>query len=147
MLLFLIGLSVAILGVVLLLNTLNSVFLLVFTLGLLISVISAFRPLSGWETPKMIKQYHLLPIIDNTNIYAIQDNNGNVMYKYKDYITGIKCISSRERMNTIIEEINENQIPVLKKSKVKPRRTLWAFPILSEKHVDVLCIPKGGIIR
>lgn len=147
MLLFLIGLAVTVLGAILVLNTLNSAFLLVFTFGLLISVISAFQPLSGWAEPKTISEYALEPLIPGTNVYIIRDKKGNVMYKSIESTQGEVFVKLQSKECNMILEIGKGETPVLKKSKVKPKRSLWAFPILSEKHIDVLCVPKDGILK
>jgi len=145
MLLFIIGLSITIVSVVLLLNTLNVLFLLMFAIGMCITIISAFQPLSGWGTPVTMQEYELLPIISDTNIYVIKDKNGNIMYKYTKQ--GTEIIESQCYVCTMLKELEEPQKPVLKKSKVNPKRTLWSFPILSCKYVDVLCVPKDGIVK
>ncbi len=147
MLLFLIGLAIAVMGAILVLNTLNSIFLIVFLIGLLISTISAFQPLSGWGEPKTMEEYELLPLIPGTDTFVIQDRRGNVMYKYLEKEVKLELIKSQNYYCSIIEEIESGKKPVLKKSKVNPKRSLWAFPILSLKYVDVLCVPKTGVVK
>ena len=147
MLLFFIGVVIIISSAVMLLKTFNAIFLLLFMVGLLVSIISAFVPLSGWTEPKTISEHVLEPLFTGTQIYVVKDKKGNVMYKSIESSQGEVFVKLQSKECNVIQDISKDEIPVLKKSKVKPKVSLWAFPILSDKYIDVLCVPKDGILK
>ena len=144
MLLF-IGLIIALGSIKLVLQTLNMFFLLCMLIGMGIIVISRQRPISGWSEPEILEEKELLPLMPDSNYYACEDEDGNVIYR--DVLDGKQILKSKLRSFIEYEELKLGDIPKMKKAKLTPKMSLWAFPLPYDKHITILCVPKDSIIK
>ena len=144
MLLLIIGFAIGALGVKLTFACEEFAYILLFMVGLVITVICTNQPLSGWVRGKTIKEYRLVPLIEKTHIYVIYSGDGNYMYRYVDEYGKemIKCSSIAE---TFID-IEGNREPTFVICEKKAKKTLWAFPIGCTKWQNILYIPKDSVI-
>jgi len=139
------GLVIAAAGVILCLNYLQFAYILLFVIGISISVISMQTTSAGWKRGKTIEKYSLVPLIENTNIYAIYSEDGIYMYRYVDeYGKGIIKCSSIDKTFVDIEGNKETTFVIC---EMKARKSLWVFPIGCSKWQNILYIPKDGLVE
>lgn len=145
MITFVIGLIIAAVGVILCLNYLQFAYILLFTIGIVVSVISMQTTSAGWRRGKTIEEHTLIPLIENTNIYVIYSEDGNYMYRYVDEYGKeiIKCSS----IDKTFVDIEGNKEPTFVICEMKARKSLWVFPIGCSKWQNILYIPKDGLVE
>lgn len=135
------GLLIAAGGVYGVMETYKLAFLLLYVIGLGVVVVPTFQPLSGWEYCKCLNQYDLIPLIPNSECYVVQDRDGNLMYKFKDE-NGNEIIKHSTFVDTIYDNENVSDKPVLKEVQLKAKKSLWSLPIFcSKKEQYVIKIP------
>jgi len=145
MLTLIIGMLISVCGVYGVAATYNLAFLLLYVIGLSAIVITLFQPLAGFEKEECIKTYYLVPLIPNSEHYVIEDNKGNLMYKYKNQ-NDEEVIRCSTFADTNYGTGGIKDTPILKEIVLKPKKNLWSLPIFcSRKTQYVLEFPGDKI--
>lgn len=145
MLTLIIGLFIVACGIYGIYITCNFVFVLLYVLGLCGVVITLLQPLAGWDSGECVKTYDLMPLLPNFDCYVIQDNHGNLMYKYKDE-NEEAVIRHSTLIDTCYDMGKINDKIVLKEMLLKPKKNLWCLPILCSKKTQyIIKLPKDKI--
>lgn len=145
MLTLIVGLAVIGAGLYGVFTTFNMVWLLLYVIGIGMVVIPLFQPLSGWKDIEIVNRYDLLPLTPNSNYYVMEDDKGNLMYRYKDR-EDKEIVQYSTLLNTDFSSGNIENKVVLREGKIKPKRTLWAFPIFCSSKIHyVIKFPEDKV--
>jgi len=145
MLTLIIGLLIILSGVYGVFTSYNIAFLVLYVIGLCVVTITLFQPFCGWEDGECFKQYFLMPLIPNSEHYVIEDKDGNLMYKYKNE-NNEEVIKYSKFSDTNYGTAGIKDKPILKELIIKPKKTLWCFPVFCSKKTQyVIKLPQGKI--
>ena len=122
-----------------------------FIVAVLLAVLGLFANWGGYEEAFVNNEYELTPLIEDTNIYLIQSDDGTKMCKYKitsEHDSKVKnTIIRRIRASVEIEYIGEELKPVLREYVSKPKETKWNGIFVEDKEYSVLFVPESYIIK
>lgn len=148
---FVIAVILAIIGVIVALCVDSQASAPVFVLAFLLILFGLFANWGGYEEAFVSKEYELIPLIEDTNIYLIQSDGGTKMCKYKivsEHDSNVEnAVIKKISASVELEHIKEGQKPILREYVSKPKKSKWNGIFVSDKEYAVLFVPESYIIK
>lgn len=112
--------------------------------GALIAYWQLFFPKFEYEDAVLTKEWELVPIIPEANVYAIKVQDEEVIYKFKNFDENNEEMINYIRYTNY--EINESEDGkgYLRFYEQKQKKSIWYNPFAPDKIKYVLSLPKDG---
>lgn len=119
-------------------------FIFAFVAAMFLMNYGISEPVNGFEEP-IIEQYELVPVVNDSNVYIIQQSDGSVICKF---------LSQNEKSSEVciytddfeIVVTKEGEKPVFKTSLTKAKRTIFNLALHEEKK-QIFYVPESNIER
>ena len=122
-----------------------------FVLAFVALLLGLFADWGGYEKAIVSKEYKLIPLVEDTNIYLIQSDDETKMVKYKVQSEHDKKIQNsvikKVKSSVDVEYIGKDLKPVLREYVCKPKKSIWNGICLVDKQYSVLFIQEAYILK
>jgi len=144
--LFLVGVGIFALSMLLsvLVGTITNLMVAIAIIGLGIAFVAVVISKPKYGERKLYSSYKLLPI--TSGVYAVRTCDNKVVFKYEDFNDDGKVLIDILGVWKEVVEISEGELPVLNIYVQKSKKTWNSLPLMTERYIEVLRIPKGSII-